>query len=92
MESCTPRSELCNTLHELCNTFYKFNHQLSILNIRQMKKTIHIPKINIVQLKKKEKNNFQGYPVFPLMEDGRQKSQNRLRLLQNMFQNKRPNW
>ncbi|MFV5687904.1 hypothetical protein ACM55M_04700 [Flavobacterium sp. ZT3R25] len=53
-----------------------------------MKKIINIPKVNIVTLKRKERNNFPGYPVYPLIENIYNKSQNRLILIQKMFQNK----
>ncbi len=57
-----------------------------------MKKTIIIPKINIVKLKKKRKNNFPGYPVCLPVENINYKVQNKLILMQIMFQNKRTNW
>ncbi|WP_185963112.1 hypothetical protein [Flavobacterium gawalongense] len=57
-----------------------------------MKKTINIPKVNIVTLKKKEKNNFPGYPVYLPSEDIYNKIENKLILIQRIFQNKRTNW
>jgi hypothetical protein len=52
-----------------------------------MKKTINIPKINIVALKKKEKNNFPGHPVAPPLEAIYNKIDNKLFFLQRMFPN-----
>lgn len=57
-----------------------------------MKKIITIPKVNIIKLKKKEKNNFPGYPVYLPSEDIYNKIENKLILIQRMFQNKRTNW
>jgi hypothetical protein len=57
-----------------------------------MKKTINIPKVNLVTLKKKEKNSFPGYPVYLPSENIHNKIQNKLILMQLMFQNKRTNW
>jgi hypothetical protein len=57
-----------------------------------MKKTIIIPKINIVKLKSKRKNNFPGYPVSLPMGNIHNKVQNKLILMQIMFQSKRTNW
>lgn len=57
-----------------------------------MKKTINIPKINIVTFKKKEKINFPGHPIDPPLEYAFNKNDHKLIFIQRMFQNKRTNW
>ncbi|MFV8326462.1 hypothetical protein [Flavobacterium sp. ZS1P14] len=57
-----------------------------------MKKTINIPKINIVTFKKKEKINFPGHPIDPPIEYAFNKNDHKLIFIQRMFQNKRTNW
>ncbi|MFV8376160.1 hypothetical protein [Flavobacterium sp. LB1P62] len=57
-----------------------------------MKKTINIPKVNLVLLKKKTKNSFTGYPVYLPSENIHNKIQNKLILMQLMFQNRKTNW
>jgi hypothetical protein len=56
-----------------------------------MKKTINIPKINIIKVKKREKNNFKGYPIYTPTEDINNEIQNKLILIQRIFQNKKNN-
>jgi hypothetical protein len=57
-----------------------------------MKKTINIPKINIVAPKKKQKINFPGYPVDTPTGDLCAKNHQKLLLIQRMFQNRKTNW
>lgn len=57
-----------------------------------MKKTIIIPKTNIVALKKKHKINFLGHPIDTPPEDLTTKNSHKLILIQRMFQNRKTNW
>lgn len=50
-----------------------------------MKKTIHIPKINIVTIKKRKRKNFKGFLIYPPTEKNFNKNQNKLILIQRMF-------
>lgn len=65
--------------------------QLSILKTKLMKKTITIPKLNIIKVKKREKNNLKGYPIYPPSEDFYNTIQNKLILIQRTFLTKRNN-